>query len=71
MRKAVDEIAPHKICTFIYETADQFNSFYHDNRIISQEDVAIKNRWTALLKLVLAVVEKCVDMLGIVVPERM
>jgi len=71
IRKAADEIAPHKICTFIYETADQFNSFYHDNRIISQEDCEIKNRWTALLILVLGVVEKCVDMLGINVPDRM
>ena len=71
IRKASDEIAPHKICTFIYETADQFNSFYHDNRIISQEDADIKNRWIALLRLVLGVVEKCVDMLGITVPERM
>jgi len=71
IRKAADEIAPHKICTFIYETADLFNSFYHDNRIISQEDEEIKNRWTALLMLVLAIVEKCVDILGIKVPDRM
>ncbi len=71
VRKAADEIAPHKLCTFIYETADQFNSFYHDNRIISQEDTEIRNRWIALLKLVLGVVEKCVYMLGIIVPDRM
>ncbi len=71
VRKAADEIAPHKICTYIYETADLFNSFYHDNRIITQDDAAVKNRWIALLKLVLGVVGKCVDMLGIVIPDRM
>ncbi|MCR5829425.1 MAG: arginine--tRNA ligase [Lachnospiraceae bacterium] len=71
IRKAADEIAPHKICTYIYEISDLFNSFYHDNRIVTQENVDIKNRWIALLKIVLEVVEKCVDMLGIKVPDRM
>jgi len=71
IRRAADEIAPHKICTFIYETADLFNSFYHDNRIISQEDAAIKKRWIALINLVMGMLGTCVDMLGIMIPDRM
>ena len=40
------ETAPHKICQYIYELANAFNSFYHDTKILSEEDPAVK---TAIL----------------------
>ena len=32
------ETAPHKICQYIYELANAFNSFYHDTKILAEED---------------------------------
>ena len=38
---AYQELAPHKICQYIYELANAFNSFYHGNKIMSEEDKAL------------------------------
>ena len=32
MENAYEETAPHKICSYIYELANAFNSFYHDTK---------------------------------------
>lgn len=33
-----EETAPHKICAYIYELANEFNKFYHETKILSEED---------------------------------
>ena len=38
------ETAPHKICQYIYELANAFNSFYHDTKILSEEDQCSKGQ---------------------------
>lgn len=68
---ACAENAPHKICQYIYELSDSFNKFYHDNKIIAQEDIAIKNSWCSLLILTKNILETCIDMLGFEAPDRM
>jgi arginyl-tRNA synthetase len=37
VNKAVDELMPHHICTFLYELAQEFNRFYEHNRVIGDE----------------------------------
>ncbi len=71
IHKAAAEHAPHKICSFVYELADEFNSFYHDNKIVAQEDKNIQKEWVALIVMVLEALEICMDLLAINVPERM
>ena len=68
---AFDEKAPHKICSYIYDLANAFNRFYHETKILSEENEEQKKSYIALLVLVKAVLEACVDMLGFEVPERM
>ena len=63
VHKAVAEYAPHKICSFVYELADEFNSFYHDNKIVTQEDKAVQKEWVALIVMVLEALEICMDLL--------
>lgn len=65
------EYAPHKICQYIYEVSDAFNGFYHDTKILTQENEKQKESYIALISLTRQVLETCVDMLGIEVPERM
>ena len=68
---ACEESAPHKICQYIYELSDVFNKFYHDNRIISEEDDNRRNSWIKLLMLTQKVLETCIDLLGFEAPDRM
>lgn len=71
MESAYEELAPHKVCAYIYELANAFNRFYHETKILTQEDEQIKAGFIALLKLTLAVLETCIDVLGFEAPERM
>lgn len=71
IEQAYNDNAPHKICQYIYELADSFNSFYHDNKILSEENDDRKKSWIALLKLVKGVLEQCIDLLGFEAPEKM
>lgn len=68
---AYDEIAPHKICAYIYELANAFNHFYHETKILAEEDEARKAGWIALLALTRDVLETAIDLLGFSAPERM
>lgn len=71
MNTVYAELAPHKVCAYMYEIADVFNSFYHDTRILGQEDEAKKKGYIALLKETLDVLLICTDLLGIECPDRM
>ena len=66
-----EEVAPHKICAYIYDVANAFNKFYHETKILSEEDVEKKAGYIALLKLTKEVLETCIDLLGFEAPERM
>lgn len=68
---AYEEHAPHKICKYIYDLSDAFNTFYHENKIIAEEDEEKQESWISLIKLVLGVLESCIDILGFEAPERM
>lgn len=65
------ELAPHRICAYIYQTANDFNKFYHETRIISEEDKDRQQSWIALLILTKGILETCIDLLGFEAPEMM
>ena len=71
MENAYEELAPHKICAYIYDLANAFNHFYHETKILSEEDETVKKGYIALLTLTKAVLETCIDVLGFEAPERM
>lgn len=66
-----EEQAPHKICQFVYELSDAFNKFYHENKIVTNEDAAIRESYIKLSRLVGRVLEKAIDLLGLEAPEKM
>lgn len=68
---ACEEYAPHKICAYIYDLANAFNHFYHETKILAEEDEAKKAGWIALLVLTRDVLETSIDLLGFSAPERM
>ena len=65
------ERAPHKICEYIYDVSNIFNRFYNSNKIVSEEDKEKQSSWVAMITLVKRVIEQCLDLLGIEVPEKM
>ena len=68
---AYTERAPHKICQFIYELSESFNHFYHENKILTNEDEDRKVSYIQLLVLVKRVLEQCIDLLGFSAPDKM
>lgn len=66
-----EETAPHKLCAYIYELANEFNKFYHETKILSEEDEEKKAGYIALLVLTRRVLETCISLLGFDAPERM
>ena len=66
-----EEIAPHKICAYVYDLANVFNKFYHETKILSEEDTQRRNSYIAMLKLAKDVLETSIDLLGFEAPERM
>lgn len=71
MESAFEETAPHKICSYIYDLANAFNSFYHGTKIMSEENETVQKSYIRLLELTKSVLETCIDVLGFSAPERM
>jgi arginyl-tRNA synthetase len=68
LQKAVGELMPHHICTYLYELAQEFNRFYEKSKVIGDP------RQNTRLKLVQLYVDTLKDgltLLGITAPERM
>ncbi len=65
------EKAPHKLCLYLYDLSNAFNSFYHDHRILAEEDPARRASWIALLAETKRVLSTLIGLLGFEAPERM
>ena len=68
---AFQDLAPHKICAYIYDLANAFNRFYHETKILGEENAEKQKSYIALLKVTKDVLEGCIDVLGFEAPERM
>jgi len=69
---AYEEIAPHRICQYIYELSDKFSSFYHETKMLSDEyDEKRQASLILLITLVQGILLTCIDLLGFTAPDRM
>ncbi len=71
IENAFSENAPHKICQFAYDLSNAFNRFYHENKIIAEEDEKKQASWIALIGYTLDMLNQCIELLAIEAPERM
>ena len=71
MQNAAEETAPHKVCAYIYDLANAFNHFYHETKILGEENTKKREGLIALLILTRDVLETCIDVLGFSAPEKM
>lgn len=68
---AFTERAPHRLCAYIYELSNDLNSFYHETKILTEENEEQKRSWIALLELTMRVLEDAIAALGFSAPDRM
>ena len=71
IENAAEELAPHKICSYVYDLSNVFNRFYHETKILAEEDQTKKAGYIALINLTINVLEQCIDLLGFSAPDRM
>lgn len=65
------ELAPHRICAYIYQVANDFNRFYHETKILTEEDETRQRSYIALITLTLRILKDAIDILGFEAPEKM
>ena len=71
MEAALKASAPNLVCAYIYELAGAVNKFYHETRILTEEDEAKKAGYIALIGLAKDILETCISILGFSAPEKM
>jgi arginyl-tRNA synthetase len=67
---AAEYMEPHRVITYLNELASDFTSFYHDCRIIGEQDDLMKAR-ALLAKATARVIANGLAILGIQAPDRM
>jgi len=68
VEEAVNELMPHHVCTYLYELAQVFNSFYEKNRVIGDKREGLRLK---LVKSYASVLKNGLEILNIPAPERM
>jgi arginyl-tRNA synthetase len=68
LHKAVNELLPHHVCTYLYELAQAFNRFYEHNRVVGDDREHLRLR---LVQLYADVLKDGLGLLGITAPDRM
>ena len=71
LQSALKASAPNLICAYIYELAGCVNKFYHETRILGEENEELKAGYIALIGLAKNILETCIDILGFSAPDKM
>ncbi|MFO7843289.1 MAG: arginine--tRNA ligase [Bacteroidales bacterium] len=71
LTEAAENYSPAVIANYIYDLAKEYNQFYHDHPILSEEKAAISQFRLLLSKQVGVIIHSGMKLLGIDVPERM
>ena len=71
LENALNTASPNVVCAYIYELAGAVNKFYHETRILTEEDGELKAGYIALIALAKNILETCIDLLGFSAPEKM
>ena len=71
LETALRTSSPNVICAYIYDLAGAVNKFYHETRILTEEDKDLQAGYIALIALAKNILEQCIDLLGFSAPEKM
>lgn len=66
-----DALEPHRLCTYLFELAQTFTTFYDRCPVLKAEEAAVRASRLTLCTVTLGVLEQGLGLLGIAAPERM
>ena len=67
----LDRYSPHRLCTYLYDLATTFTSFYEHCPVLKADDETTRNSRLALCDLTARTLERGLSLLGIESPEQM
>ena len=71
LENALRTSSPNLICAYIYELAGCVNKFYHETRILGEENAELKAGYISLIGLAKNILETCIHILGFSAPDKM
>ena len=71
LENALRTSSPNVLCAYIYELSGCVNKFYHETRILGEENEQLKAGYIALIGLAKNILETCIDLLGFAAPDKM
>jgi len=63
--------SPAQVANFCFELAKEFNQYYHETSVLKEEDQCVRAQRLVLLKQVAKLLELSMNILGIILPEKM
>jgi arginyl-tRNA synthetase len=67
----IERYSPHRLCTYLFDLAQDFTSFYEHCPVLKADDEATRQSRLVLCDITARVLAQGLDLLGIVAPERM
>jgi arginyl-tRNA synthetase len=71
VQMATEKLQPHRICTYLYETATAFSTFYERCSVLNAETAEVRESRLALSELTSRTLTLGLHLLGIEAPERL
>ncbi len=69
--RSIEAKSLNEIAEYLYKLTSNYNSFYAENRVVTEEDEDLRNSWIVLTRVVYKINMLLLDVLGIKVPEKM
>lgn len=70
LNNSLDSKSLNEIADYLYVITSQYNKFYSENRVLTEENKELQEAWLVLTKVVYEVNTMLLDILGIKVPEK-
>ena len=71
LTKSLEEKSLNELADYIYRLTSSYNTFYNENRVVTEEDNELKSTWVALSRLVYNTNLEILNILGLNIPEKM
>ena len=70
LSQTISDLRPHYLCTYLFELAGEYSTFYNSNRVIGEKSNIFERRLVLILR-TLAVMEAGMDLLDLKTLEKM
>ena len=71
IQQAAEEYAPYLVAQYVYDLAKDYNGFYQEISIFNEDDKDLMKMRILLSKVTAGIIKSGMNLLGIMVPERM